>query len=107
MRHEIEKLRDEMRTELKDVIEVINGHPELTREHLQWLEGRRRELEHVADKLDAILANPGDDYKRGVVDGMTASANFVADDFMQGRDNDRMRLADSLRDEAKRVSEEK
>ena len=107
MRHEIEKLRDEMRTELKDVIEVINGHPELTREHLQWLEGRRRELEHVADKLDAILANPGDDYKRGVVDGMTASANFVADDHLQGRDNDRMRLADSLRDEAKLVEQEK
>lgn len=61
----------------------------------------------VCDKLDAILANPGDDYKRGVVDGMTASANFVAIDFMQGRDNDRMRLAESLRDEAKRVEQEK
>ena len=48
-----------------------------------------------------------DDYKRGVVDGMTASANFVADDHLQGRDNDRMRLADSLRSEAKRVEQEK
>lgn len=81
MRNEIEKLCDELR--------------------------EFSAFEPLADKRDAILANPGDDYKRGVVDGMTASANFVAAAHLQGRDNDRMRLADSLRSEAKRVEQEK
>ena len=97
MRHEIEKMIADIRAENS------NTHPANDLYSAGIVTGRY----DVINKLDAILATSDDDYKRGVVDGMTASANFVADDHLQGRDNDRMRLADSLRDEAKRVEQEK
>lgn len=70
------------------------------RRKLSGLHEARKEIVRLRRELESA-------HKRGVVDGMTASANFVAAAHLQGRDNDRMRLADSLRSEAKRVEQEK
>ena len=105
MRNEIETLLAELRDYAESARE--SSAKRIDRADAQWFDGADYGCQLAIDKLDAILTASADDYKRGVVDGMTASANFVAAAHLQGRDNDRMRLADSLRDEAKRVSEEK
>jgi len=55
MREQIEGLMTDVQMDCKEILETIQGHPELTRENYEFLFGKRTALHGVYSRLRAIL----------------------------------------------------